>query len=233
VTIQGGSNLSEEEIQKLLEEAERTAGDDRRKRSEIDRRNRAQTLVGQAERRLRDAALELGPYGAERQQRSVELALRDVQDLLAGDDTAELELAVSQLQESLFGLNRRLMNERRAEAGPLQGIRNTLGSLKDELFADDDYDDWDNPRRGEWNPSRRGDPWAAPVRGNGGPPEDRFGYGGRDRFEPRRSGWEEPQDPYGSPSFPPTQRESRQPYADVRRSMPTPPDDPWADDEAP
>jgi len=159
VTIQGGSNLSEQEIAALLAEAELKAVDDRRKRTEIDRRNKAQTLVAQAERRLRDAALELGPYGAERQQRSVEMAVRDVQDLLVAEDSSELELAVSQLQESLFGLNRRLMSERRAETGPLQGLKNTLGSLKDELFADDDWDDWDR--------GGRGDPWATSPRTGG------------------------------------------------------------------
>jgi molecular chaperone DnaK len=156
VSIQGGSNLSEDEVQRLLAEAEQKATEDRRKRSEIDRRNRAQTLVAQAERRLRDAALELGPYGADRQQRAVELALRQVQDLLAAGDLAELEVAVSELQEALYGLNRRLTSERRSEAGgPLQGLKNTLGSLKDELFADDDWDDWDRAS------SRRGlqDPW--------------------------------------------------------------------------
>jgi molecular chaperone DnaK len=159
VSIQGGSNLSEEEIQALLEEAERKAGEDRRKRAVIDRRNRALTLVSQAERRLRDAALELGPYGAERQQRSVELAVRAVQDLLAdaNAEDPELELAVSQLQEALFGLNRRLLSEQRSEGGPLQGLKNTLGSLKDELFADDDWDSWEPPSRGDrWD---RSDPW--------------------------------------------------------------------------
>ena len=143
VSIQGGSNLSEDAIKALLAEAEAKASEDRRKRSEVDRRNRAQTLIAQAERRLRDAALELGPYGAERQQRAVEMGVRDVQDLLALEsnaeaDLADLELAVSQLQEALFGLNRRLLSERRADQGPLQGLKNTLGSLKDELFADDD-----------------------------------------------------------------------------------------------
>jgi len=189
VSIQGGTNLSEEEINRLLEEAEQKAVEDRRKRSEIDRRNRAQTLVSQAERRLRDAALELGPYGAERQQRSVELALRDVQDLLSSEDTSELELAVSQLQEALFGLNRRLLSERRAEAGPLQGIKNTLGSLRDELFADDDYDEWDR--------DGRSDPWASVPRR---PPLDRFsdrsasfpstglGRGGAVRYDSRDDG---------------------------------------------
>jgi molecular chaperone DnaK len=153
VSIQGGSNLSEEEIQALLEEAERRAADDRRKRAVIDRRNRGFTLVSQAERRLRDAALELGPYGAERQQRSVELAVRQLQDLLADSqaEDAELELAMSQLQEALFGLNRRLLSEQRNEGGPLQGLKNTLGSLKDELFSDDDdWDSWDGrPSRSE------------------------------------------------------------------------------------
>ncbi|MFM7465780.1 MAG: molecular chaperone DnaK [Cyanobium sp.] len=159
VSIQGGSNLSEEEIQALLEEAERKAAEDRRKRAVIDRRNRALTLVSQAERRLRDAALELGPYGAERQQRSVELAVRQVQDLLADQNTEdpELELAVSQLQEAMFGLNRRLLSEQRNEAGPLQGLKNTLGSLKDELFAEDDWDSWEPPYR-----SDRGDRWDRP-----------------------------------------------------------------------
>ena len=156
VSIQGGSNLSEDEIQKLLQEAEQKSVEDRRKRASVDRRNRALTLVAQAERRLRDAALELGPYGAERQQRAVELALREVQDLLRQEEPTELELAVSGLQEALFGLNRRLMSERRPEGGPLQGLKNTLGSLKDELFADDDWDDWD--REG------RSDPWNTPAR---------------------------------------------------------------------
>ena len=157
VTIQGGSNLNEDELQALLAEAEARADEDRRARAAIERRNRALTLVSQAERRLRDAALELGPYGAERQQRAVEMAMRDLQDLLEQDDLQELELGVSALQEALFGLNRRLSAERRAESTPLQGIRNTLGSLKDELFADDDWDD---------------DPWASP---SGRPASGRYG----------------------------------------------------------
>ncbi|MGB0873870.1 MAG: molecular chaperone DnaK, partial [Synechococcus sp.] len=86
VSIQGGSNLNEEDVTALLAEAEARADEDRRKRNQIERRNRAQTLLAQAERRLRDASLELGPYGAERQQRAVEMAMRDVQDCLANDD---------------------------------------------------------------------------------------------------------------------------------------------------
>ena len=173
VTIQGGSTLSEDEIQGLLAEAEARADEDRRKRSTIERRNSAMTLVAQAERRLRDAALELGPYGAERQQRAVEMSVRDVQDLLQQDDLQELEMAVSGLQEALFGLNRRLTAERQTEAGPLQGLKSTLGTLKDELFAEDDWDD---------------DPWASP--------QSRY-----DRYDGRMSGGRRGMDPWDDDNF--------------------------------
>ena len=184
VSIQGGSNLSEEEIKTLIEEAEQKASEDRRKRAEIDRRNRAQTLVGQAERRLRDAALELGPYGAERQQRAVELAMRDVQDQLSSGDLTDLDLGVSQLQEAIYALNRRLASERKQDSNPLQGIKNTLGSLKDELFAEDDWDDWDRGSRGR-------DPWAEPSwsapRPSGGWQEDRWSRSSWDSAPARSS----------------------------------------------
>ena len=164
VTIQGGSNLNEDELQALLAEAEARSDEDRRRRTAIERRNSALTLVSQAERRLRDAALELGPYGAERQQRAVEMAMRDVQDLLEQDDPQQLEMGVSGLQEALFGLNRRLSAERSSDTGPLQGIRSTLGTLKDELFADDDWEDdpWSTGSRSDerMRSGRRGiDPW--------------------------------------------------------------------------
>ena len=163
VSIQGGSNLNEDEVTALLAEAEARADEDRRKRNQIERSNRAMTLVAQAERRLRDAALELGPYGAERQQRAVEMAMRDVQDCLAQDDLQELDLCVSGLEEALFGLNRRLSAERQGDGNPLQGIRSTLGSLKDELFTDDWEDDpWSTPGRGPRDRAmgrRDSDPW--------------------------------------------------------------------------
>ena len=167
VSVTGGSNLNQNEVNKLIEESKAKASEDRKKRASIDQRNNALTLVAQAERRLRDASLELGPYGAERQQRSVEISMRDVEDMLEQNDLQELEYAVGSLQEALFGLNRRLSAERKTESNPIQGIKNTFGSLKDELFSDDYWDDdpWDYSQRGqnrngENNYGRRDiDPW--------------------------------------------------------------------------
>jgi molecular chaperone DnaK len=200
VSIQGGSNLSESEIKQLIEEAERKASEDRRRKAEIDRRNRALTLVAQAERRLRDAALELGPYGAERQQRAVEVAMRDVQEQLNGEDLTDLDLSVSQLQEALYGLNRRLAKERSQDSNPLQGLKNTLGSLKDELFADDDWDDWDRGRSRDpwadssWGGSSRGGLGYSGSAGYGNGLGDRYDQPRYDqpRYEPSR--FDQPRD---------------------------------------
>ena len=166
VSITGGSNLNEQEIKKIIQEAKSKASDDKKKRSVIDRRNNALTLVAQAERRLRDASLEFGPYQAERQQRAVEIAIQDVEEFLDDEDPQELELSVSALQEALFGLNRRFAAERKIDNNPLKGIKNTFGSIKDELFSDDYWDDdpWDNQmnrnyRNSRYGNSRDDDPW--------------------------------------------------------------------------
>ena len=166
VSITGGSNLNEDEINKIIDEAKTKASEDKRKRSVIDRRNNALTLIAQAERRLRDASLEFGPYGAERQQRAVEIAIQDVEEFLEDEDPQELELSCSALQEALFGLNRKFAAEKRIESNPLQGIKNTFGSIKDELFSDDYWDDdpWDNQidrnyRNSRYGNSRDDDPW--------------------------------------------------------------------------
>ncbi len=166
VSITGGSNLNEDEINKIIDEAKSKASEDKKKRSVIDRRNNALTLIAQAERRLRDASLEFGPYGAERQQRAVEIAIQDVEEFLEDEDPQELEISCSALQEALFGLNRRFAAEKKIENNPLQGIKNTFGSIKDELFSDDYWDDdpWDNQidrnyRNSRYGNSRDDDPW--------------------------------------------------------------------------
>ena len=166
VSITGGSNLNENEIKKIIDEAKSKASEDKKKRSVIDRKNNALTLIAQAERRLRDASLEFGPYGAERQQRAVEIAIQDVEEFLEDEDPQELEISCSALQEALFGLNRKFAAEKKIDNNPLQGIKNTFGSIKDELFSDDYWDDdpWDNQidrnyKNSRYGNSRDDDPW--------------------------------------------------------------------------
>jgi molecular chaperone DnaK len=145
------------------------------------------------------------------------MALRDVQDLLAleerGDsDPGELDLAVSQLQEAMFGLNRRLLSERKADQGPLQGLKNTLGSLKDELFADDDdWDDWNRPASDPW--SRQGD-WSRPPSSRSWSESERPMA---DRWSPREQGYQDPREWPRRDADYPESRQSQPAYSDRYR----------------
>ena len=80
------------------------------------------------------------------------------------------QLTQTQISKStavvLFGLNRKFAAERKTDNNPLQGIKDTFGSLKDELFSDDYWDDdpWDNQmnrnyRNSRYGNSRDDDPW--------------------------------------------------------------------------
>jgi molecular chaperone DnaK len=55
ITISGSSNLSEDDIEKMKKEAEQHAEEDKKKRGEIETRNKADSLVVQAEKTLKDA----------------------------------------------------------------------------------------------------------------------------------------------------------------------------------
>ena len=90
----------------------------------------------------------------------------DFEDYIDDDDPQELEISVSALQEALFGLNRKFAAVKQTDNNPLQSIKNTFGSLKDELFSDDYWDDdpWDNQmnrnyRNSRYGNSRDDDPW--------------------------------------------------------------------------
>nr|YP_009530422.1 molecular chaperone DnaK [Paulinella micropora]AXY63111.1 molecular chaperone DnaK [Paulinella micropora] len=150
VSIQGGSNLTESEIKTLLLEAEEKAAEDKIKKMNINRYNRALTLLTQGERRLRDAAIELGPMKGRQQQRALESCLYSLEDLLdkgfEKQVPEELDLMLKQLKEALFDLNQTITIEREVEFTPMKGIRNTLNSIKDELITEDEWDSWDRKR---------------------------------------------------------------------------------------
>ena len=58
--IQGASTLTESEVNRLIQEAAQFAGEDRERRERIEKRNRAQALTDQAQRRIKEVTLDFG-----------------------------------------------------------------------------------------------------------------------------------------------------------------------------
>mgnify|MGYP000079036877 CR=1 FL=1 len=98
ITIQAGTGLTEEEIERMKADAEAHAEDDRRRREEIELRNQADSLAYTAEKTVREAGDKI-PADV---RTDIEARVKDVRDALAGEgDTERIRTAVSGLSEAL------------------------------------------------------------------------------------------------------------------------------------
>jgi len=96
ITITSSSGLSKDDINKMVKEAESHADDDKRKREEIEARNRADSLVYQTEKMLNENRSKL----AESDVKSVEAAIADCKKALEGSDVTEINRAADALTQA-------------------------------------------------------------------------------------------------------------------------------------
>ena len=106
ITVQGAANLTESDVNKMLQEAEQYADSDRRRRERIDKRNRSQDLISQCDRQLRETALDFGPQFVSGLRREIEGLMRDLQASVAEDDDRQIDLDYANLQDALYELKR-------------------------------------------------------------------------------------------------------------------------------
>ena len=82
VTITASSNLNEEEIKRAVEEAERFASEDKKRKEEVETRNQADQLVYTTEKTVKEMEGKLDPADKE----NIEKAVADLKKTLEGDD---------------------------------------------------------------------------------------------------------------------------------------------------
>jgi molecular chaperone DnaK len=96
IRIEASSGLSEAEIQTMVKDAEAHAGEDRRRKEEVETRNRADSLAYEVEKNLKEHG---GKLDADTKSR-VESELNRVREALKGGDTAAITAASEALQEA-------------------------------------------------------------------------------------------------------------------------------------
>ncbi|PSB09744.1 molecular chaperone DnaK [filamentous cyanobacterium CCP1] len=147
ITVQGASTLSETEIQRMIQEAELYADEDRQKRDRIEKRTKAEALTFEAERQLREVALDFGMQFASPYRRKIEGLVQELRDCLKRQDDRGIDIAQSDLRDALYDLQQEVyqITKEEDEEGDFFGsIRRTLSNLGEDLFGDDDdfyYDD--------------------------------------------------------------------------------------------
>ena len=93
MTITGGTKLADDEINKMVKEAEEHAEEDRRKREEVEARNQADNVVYQTEKTLKEHGEKLD----ESDRKLVEDALAEAQEALKGSDVDRIKQTSEEL----------------------------------------------------------------------------------------------------------------------------------------
>ncbi|WP_028085508.1 molecular chaperone DnaK [Dolichospermum circinale] len=106
ITIQGASTLSESEVNRMIQDAQKYANIDRQRKERVEKRTRAEALILQAERQLRELALEMGMQFARNRRQRIDNICRNLRESLQADEDRGIDQAYADLQDALYELNR-------------------------------------------------------------------------------------------------------------------------------
>ncbi len=131
ITIQARGTLTEDEIQRMVRDAEAYAEEDRKRKEKVEARNNADALVYNAEKTLKD----LGDRAPADKAEAVRDAVAGVRKALEGDDTAAIKAATDALTQKLFDLSSAVY----AQAGAAAQGAGAQGA-RQENVVDADYE---------------------------------------------------------------------------------------------
>jgi molecular chaperone DnaK len=143
IVIKASSGLSDEEIDKMVADAESHAEEDRKFRELVDTRNQADALVHQAEKTLRD----LGEKASSEERMNIENAISDVKKALEGDDKEAIERKSRTLAEASAGLAQKLYADQQGGGDADGGAASSAQGDDDVVDAEFEEVDQDESKR--------------------------------------------------------------------------------------
>ena len=113
IQITSSSGLSDEEIEKMVKDAEANAAADKAKREGVDARNEADSLIYATEKSIKDLGDKIN--GAEKEK--VEAAIAALKQALQGDNTEEIKAKTEELKQSSYKIAEELYKQQGAQPG--------------------------------------------------------------------------------------------------------------------
>jgi molecular chaperone DnaK len=138
ITIQASGGLSDEDIEKMVKDAEANAESDKKKRELVDARNQADTMIHSSEKNL----TEFGDKVTEDEKMTIEKDLQALKDVLASDDLEKIKPALEALTQSSMKLGEAMYKEQQAAAGATDPDKDNE-KTKDENVVDADFEEVD------------------------------------------------------------------------------------------
>ena len=100
ITITSSTNLSDEEVSRMVKEAEANKEEDKKRKEEADLKNDAESLVNQTEKSLKD----LGDKVSDKEKEEAEDLVKELKEALEKDDIDEIKEKKDKLQEKAMAL---------------------------------------------------------------------------------------------------------------------------------
>ena len=113
ITITSSTNMSKEDVEKAVREAEQYAAEDAKRKEEIDTRNQGDQMVYQTERTLE----ELGDKVDAAEKAEVESKLNELKETLKGSDTAAIKAATEALTQVFYKLSEKMYQQANPQGG--------------------------------------------------------------------------------------------------------------------
>jgi len=135
ITIKSSSGLSEDEVERMVNEAEENAEADKKRREEVELRNEADQLVFTTDKTIKD----LGEAVTEEEKQKAEEAKQELQTALEGEDLEQIREKKDALQEQVQQLSVKMYEQAQQQAEAQQGAEGGQGAEDDVVDAD--YED--------------------------------------------------------------------------------------------
>ncbi|MDB9844542.1 molecular chaperone DnaK [bacterium] len=137
IQIQASGGLSDEEIEKMVKDAEANKDEDKKKRESVDARNQADTLIHSTEKNLK----EHGAKVSDADKKAIEDASTDLKEAIKGTDTEEIKKKTETLVQASMKLGEAIYkSQEKKEGSPKNGDKNDK-TKKDDNVVDADFEE--------------------------------------------------------------------------------------------
>jgi molecular chaperone DnaK len=142
ITIQASGGLTDDDIERMVKDAEENAEADKKRRELVEARNQAESLIHSTEKSVEEHADKVDPTTVE----AIELAISALRDTLEGEDAGKIKSGIQNVTEAAMKLGEAIYKSEQAKAdGGTDDGDNPRGV--DEDIVDADFEDLDDDKR--------------------------------------------------------------------------------------
>ncbi len=140
ITIQASGGLSDEDIEKMIKDAEANAEADRARKELVETRNQGESLLHSTRKSLAEHSDKVDPATVE----AIELAMSPLEDALKGEDAGKIKSAIQNLTEAAMKLGEAIYKASQAEGSSGE---DEPRPVDDDNIVDADFEDLGNNKR--------------------------------------------------------------------------------------